>query len=513
MSLLLTNVRLRRAPGETRGRGGKAGGLVDILMTSGVIAQIAPAGTIDRGDHPVCDGEGRVVIPGLWDEHVHFSLWAQHRRRTNLSGVTSAAEAARVMGEAIEHSRAQGTLDSVVVGAGYRDGLWPDTKTTALLDKATGDVPTVLLSVDVHSCWANTAALRTFGVQGHDVEGVLQEGECFALTAAIAQVDDAILDHWVLEAAQAAASRGVVGIVDLEMRYNPDDWKRRVAQHEGPYPLKVDVGVYRDFLDRAVSEGLRSGAALAPGITMGPFKIITDGSLNTRTAHVCEPYLGVEGEEFGAMNFAVEDIEAVLLKAHQAGFALAVHAIGDQANRIIVDLMEKHSLPARIEHAQLLRREEFPRFASLGIVASVQPEQAVDDRDVTDVYWADRVDRAFALRTLVDHGVTLVMGSDAPVAPLDPWVTLAAAVTRTRDGREPWQPQEVLSFDQALGFSTRSTLELGQPADCVVLDADPDWLVGAFAQDPAKSSDALREMPVALTIAGGVVTYTGLPEG
>jgi len=498
MAFLLTNARLRDQ------------GDVEILIEGGVITQIANAGSIPPGDHHVLDLDHRVVIPGLWDEHVHFSLWAQHRRRINLSHVTSAAEAARVMGEAIAAARAAGELDSVMVGGGYRDGLWPDLKTTALLDEHTGDVPTVLISVDVHSLWANSAALKKFGVTGHDHDGVLVEQECFSLTGAISEVDDQVLDQWVFDAATAAAARGVVGIVDLEMRYNPEDWRRRVSGKGGSYPLKVEAGIYREFLDQAIAEGLKSGMDIAPGVIMGPFKIITDGSLNTRTAHVCEPYLGIAGEEYGAMNFPRADIEQVLLKADKAGFSLAVHAIGDEANRIIVDLLEQNSLSGRIEHAQLLRREEFERFGRLGIVASVQPEQAVDDRDVTDRYWADRVDRAFALRTLVENGVRLVMGSDAPVAPLDPFVTIAAAVTRTRDGRESWQPQERLSFDQALGFSVRSSVAVGEPADLVALDADPDWLLQALAGSPAQQSDALRTMPIALTMTAGVITHQAM---
>lgn len=497
--MLLTHARIR---------GKDSAHLVDIRVDGGIISAIGPSGSIPHEGHEVIDCDQRIVVPGLWDEHVHFSLWAQHRRRTSLHGVTSAAEAARVMGQAIQEAGSAGTLDEVMVGAGYRDGLWTDEKTTALLDAETGDIPTVLLSVDVHSCWANTAALQKFGVVGHDVDGVLQEEECFRFTGAISQVSDEQLDQWALDAAHAAVARGVVGIVDLEMRYNSDDWSRRVKNHPGPYPLKVDAGVYPQFLDRAIAEGLHTGMELAEGITMGPFKIITDGSLNTRTAHVCEPYLGIEGEEFGAMNFPLEDIEKVLLTAHNAGFALAVHAIGDQANKIILDMMEKNGLSGRIEHAQLLRTEEFPRFAQLGIAASVQPEQAVDDRDVTDVYWADRVERAFALRTLVDHGATLMMGSDAPVAPLDPWITIAAAVTRTRDKREPWQGQESLSFSEALRFSTRSQIEVGQPADIVALDADPDWLVDALQGTPWQLSDALRAMPVALTVKAGNVVFT-----
>lgn len=499
--MLLTNARIR---------GDHSTEPVDIEIEAGVIAAIGPAGSLPREGHEVIDLDERVVVPGLWDEHVHFSLWAQHRRRTNLHGVQSAAEAANVMGQAVADATKAGLLDEVVVGAGYRDGLWPDQKTTALLDAATGDVPTVLLSVDVHSCWANTAALQKFGVTGHGVDGVLQEEECFRLTGALSEVSDEQLDQWALDAAHAAVARGVVGIVDLEMRYNADDWRRRVKNHPGLYPIRVDAGVYPQHLDRAIAEGLSSGMQLAPGITMGPFKIITDGSLNTRTAHVCEPYLAIDTEEYGAMNFPLEEIEQVLTTAHAAGFTLAVHAIGDRANAIIIDMMERNHWTGRIEHAQLLRAEEFPRFAQLGIAASVQPEQAVDDRDVTDLYWADRVERAFALRTLLDNKATLVMGSDAPVAPLDPWITIAAAVTRTRDGREPWQPQERLTLDEALSASTRSDIRVGEPADIVALDADPDWLVQALAHSPWQQSDALRAMPVALTMCAGTIVHSTL---
>ena len=499
--MLLTNARLR-PPRDS--------GLWDIAITDGVITDIQRAGKIHPGDREVIDLDSRVVMPGLWDEHVHFSLWAEHRRRVQLQSAASAAEAAALMGDALQRQKAEGTLDRVLVGGGYRDGLWPDEKTTALLDTYTGDHPVVMLSVDVHSLWANTAALRAFGVTGHDRDGVLRENECFALTGKIAQVDDEVMDQWALDAARAAAARGVVGVVDLEMRYNPADWIRRVAQEKGAYPIRVDAGVYREHLDRAIADGHRSGDPIAPGVRMGPFKIITDGSLNTRTAHVCEPYLGVAGEEYGAMNFPLDDIEAVLTKAQNAGFTLAVHAIGDEANRIIIDMFEKHSLRGRIEHAQLVREADFERFAELGIVASVQPEQAVDDRDVTDVYWADRVERAFALGTLLSHGATLVMGSDAPVAPLDPWVTIAAAVTRTRDGREPWQERERISLEEAISSSVRNAIDVGQPADVIALDADPDWLARALAKEPARLSDALREMPVALTLVAGKTTFDAL---
>jgi len=482
-------------------------GAVDIVVEDGVITGIFPAGTATPADHRVIDLDGRIVIPGLWDEHVHFSFWSQHRKRVSLASATSAAQAVAMMAQAVADNLASPEPDPVVIGGEYRDGLWKDSKSLVLLDEATGDNPVALASVDVHSGWLNSAALSLLQVTDHDEQGVIRERPWFQLTQRLSANSETTLDGWVLEAAHEAASRGVVGIVDFEMGYSLPDWVRRQASNEGPYPLQVEAAVYPDDLERALEEGMISGVKLGEAITVGPFKIITDGSLNTRTAHCVEPYLAVEGEEYGAMNFPPEDIEALLTKAHAAGFWLAVHAIGDEANRIILDIIERHHLTGRIEHAQLVREADFPRFASLGIIASVQPEHAIDDRDVTDVYWADRADRAFALRTLVDSGATLALGSDAPVSPLDPWIEIAAAVTRTRDGRAPWHLAGGLSFDEALDSSARTTLEVGQPANIVALEADPRWLLEALGSDMPKASNALRGMGIALTVSRGVVTH------
>jgi predicted amidohydrolase YtcJ len=495
--MIITHAKIYGGPDRT---------LMDIALESDAIVAVGPTGSLDTTGHEVIDADSRVVMPGLWDEHVHCGLWAQRRRWVDLSPASSAAEAAAIIGEAVRE-RAHTAGGAVLIGAGYRHGLWTDQKSTALLDSVTGDVPVLLLSVDVHSCWVNTATLRAFTVTGHDVDGSLSEQECFDLTVAVGSVDDNTLDSWTLEAAHAAAARGVVGIVDLDMAYNSVVWSRRAAGVEGRYPLRVEAGVYPEHLERAIAEGLHTGYELAPGISMGPFKIITDGSLNTRTAHCVEPYLGVEGDVRGAMNFDVAEIERLLVRAHQSGFSLAVHAIGDEANRLILEVMAANGLGGRIEHAQLVRDDDFARFAELGVIASVQPEHAVDDRDVTDVYWADRADRAFALRRLVDSGAQLILGSDAPVAPLDPWVSIAAAITRTRDGREPWHPEQSLTLDEAISFSVRNTVAPGQAADLVILDADPRWLVDACGSHAAAASDAVRNMPVWMTISQGVVTH------
>jgi predicted amidohydrolase YtcJ len=191
-----------------------------------------------------------------------------------------------------------------------------------------------------------------------------------------------------------------------------------------------------------------------------------------------------------------------MAKGWAAGFLPAIHAIGDRSNAAALDAFEHVGCPGRIEHAQLLRREDVTRMAALGIVASVQPEHALDDRDVADHHWAGRTDRAFPLRSLLDAGVTLALGSDAPVAPLDPWLTIGAAVARTKDGRAPWHPEQGISVQEALRASARcrATVEPGQVADLQLVEKDP----------LATPGEELRTMPVALTLLAGRVTHSAL---
>ncbi len=476
------------------------GRLVDIAVDGGRIASVVPAGT-DRSGETLALG-GRVVIPGLWDEHVHLGQWASGRQRIDVSTATSAAEAA----DRIRAAVAGTTELPLVVGYGFRDGLWPDAPTAELLDDAAGSVPTVLISADIHAVWLNSAALRRFDHSDHPT-GLLREDPAFAVTRALGAVGDDVLDGWVLEAAAAAASRGVVGVVDLEMDWNAGAWRRR--RHAGFDSLRVEFGVYRQHLDRAIDERMRSGDALDELVTVGPFKILTDGSLNTRTAYCYDPYPGVDGPDaHGLLTVPPEELLPLLVKATNAGFAPAVHAIGDRANALALDALaqagplDRFGVHARMEHAQLLAVEDLPRFAELGLVASVQPDHAMDDRDVAEHHWAGRTDRAFALRSLLDAGARLTFGSDAPVSPLDPWNTMAAAVGRSRDGREPWHPEQRVTVDEALAASTRTTIAPGQPADLVVLDGDP-W---------AASVEELRRMPVAATMLAGRFTYKALAD-
>ena len=467
---------------------------IDLIVDDGLITAILPAG-IDAVGATDLDLDGRFIMPGLWDEHVHLTQWAQHRRRIDLSGAESAAEAAALVRSSLNQGEAR---DVVVVGVGFRDGLWPDAPTVALLDAIALDRPIVLISGDVHCVWLNSAALVRFGVDAalaDDCDGVLREEAAFAITAQLDSAGDHELDQWVDEAARDAATRGVVGVVDLEMRWNHDDWQRRVEA--GFDALRIEFGVYPQHLDRAIELGLRSGHHLSGTVSVGPVKVITDGSLNTRTAYCCDPYPDAPAGSYGRLNVPPCELHPLLARASEAGFELAVHAIGDAANRLALDVFAKLGRGGRIEHAQLVHESDFARFAALGVTASVQPEHALDDRDVAERYWPGRTKRAFALRSFLDAGAHLVLGSDAPVAPLDPWVAIAAATTRTRDDRPAFHPEQSISVVEALAASTRTTVAAGAPADLIALDLDP----------LTATSSALRTMPVAATLVGGRVTH------
>ena len=484
-------------------------GLFDLHLDDGVIKTIAPAGdsAAPVGAHRV-ELDGRWVVPGLHDRHVHFSQWAMVSRRLDVAAAGSAAEVAALVGASVAAGASE------VVGFGYRDSLWPDPASRAVLDTVSGDVPVVLVSADLHACWLNTAALRRHGVEHlTDASGLLREDDCFRLVREIDDVADELLDDWVAEAAARAAARGVVGITDYEMRWNRDDWARRAAG--GFDALRVSFGIYTQHLERAIAEGLRTGDEVpATGglVTVGGYKVITDGSLNTRTAWCFDPYPGLDADDhpFGLATVPYDELLPLMTRAAEAGITPAVHAIGDRANARVLDAFEQLAARAQgmpgtglrgsIEHAQLLRRSDVARFADLGVVASVQPEHAMDDRDVADHYWAGRTDRAFMLAELAAAGVELALGSDAPVAPLDPWIAISAAVGRSRDGREPWHPEQAIEARAALAASTggRGVLPTaGGTADLAVVDSDP----------LATSADGLRSMPVAATLLGGRFTH------
>ena len=464
---------------------GAAGDPVDITITDGVISAITPnsgGGGLD----------GRWVSPGLWDNHVHFSQWALIQQRLDVSSSTSAAEAAALVGTALAHVSEPAVP---FVAYGFRDGLWPDLPTAAVLDAVEPVHPVVLVSGDLHAVWLNTPALALYGHTGHPT-GLLREDAAFEVTRRIDTVAPELLDTWTDAAAREAATNGVVGIIDLEMDWNLDTWVRRIEG--GTDSLRVEFGIYTQHLERAIGLGLRTGQRINDLLTVGQYKVLTDGSLNTRTAYCFDEYPGTH--ERGMLTMPTAELMPHLRAAVAAGITPTVHAIGDHAVSLALDAFEALGSGGRMEHAQLVAQKDFARFAELGVVASVQPDHAMDDRDVADRYWAGRTDRTFAFRSLLDAGAQLALGSDAPVSPLDPWVTAAAAVGRTRGERSPWHPEQRISAAEALAASARTTVEVGQVADLIVTEVDP----------VLATAEGLADMAVVATLLGGRYTFSEL---
>jgi len=461
---------------------------VDVLVRSGVVAAVGPR-LPDAGVREV-DADGRWLLPGLWDAHVHLGQWALASRRLDLSGARSPEDALAVVADAVRVS----VGGAPVVGMGQRAGTWSRGVTVAELDAVSGDVPVVLVNGDFHHGWLNTAALDALGLARRDE--VVSEREWFeAYPRLTALVGAPTADDYRRVMTQAAA-RGVVGVVDFEFGAPWTDWAER--WQDGCDVLRVRWSPYADTLGAALAAGLRTGSEIASGLSVGSLKIISDGSLGTRTAWCCEPYADTGGH--GAPNQSVEELRELLARGHAARFTVATHAIGDRALTEALAAYSSTGAAGSIEHAQLVTRDAVGELARLGLTASVQPAHLLADRETSERVWPGRGERSFALRWLRDAGVRIALGSDAPVAPLDPWLAVSAAVHRSDPGEEPWHPEQSLTVAEALEASVDGRrVRVGEPGDLVLLDADP------LAATPA----SLRGLAASVTVVGGRVDWEG----
>lgn len=464
---------------------GAAGGpdsLVDVRLAGGRIVAVQPAqGPLARvrlARKGVLEADGAWLMPGLWDAHVHPRDWAAARHRLDLAGCVDRGEVlARVGREvAARTGGAVGTAaDSELIGVGVWHAGWPEPPEVAALDAVTGAMPTVLISGDLHSAWFNTAALGRYTL-AQPADGLVAEAAWFAVMTQVGTADEATRDRWVIEAGQAAAALGVVGLTDLDPGDSHAAWRRRVAA--GFDTHRVRASVWPDRLNAAISAGLKTGDAVpgaGPLLRMGPLKVISDGSLNTRTAWCHEPYS--DGHQ-GGPNLTEAELTDLMGLATAAGIECAIHAIGDRANTVALTVFERTGARGRIEHAQLLTDTDVTRMARLGVRASIQPSHTVTDREVVDLLWARQAPRAYRFADLHRAGVRLELGSDAPVSPLDPWQAIRDAVHRTRDDRPAWYPQQRLDLATALRASWGPVAEVrpGGPADLVLLDRHPNAL-------------------------------------
>jgi predicted amidohydrolase YtcJ len=476
------------------------------------------------------DLQGRTVTPGLIDAHLHFLSYGLSLREIDLIGAPSLAAAqARVAARAAETPAGHW-----LTGRGWDQVFWegqrfPDRRD---LDAVSPDHPAFLRRKCGHAGWANSAALALAGIDratpdpdGGAIErdpitgeptGILLERAIDLVANLQRQPTAGEAIDAVRRAMRHAHALGITGVHNMEAA--PALHAFQALRRNGELKLRVLQQIPEVDLDAAIAVGIESGFG-DEWIRLGALKIFSDGSLGARSALMVEPYAG-EPANYGIAVESAEQLKLQVEKAARAGLAVHIHAIGDQANRNVLDAIEATRragiglhLRHRIEHAQVLQPSDLPRFAELGVIASMQPIHCTQDIVLADAHWGPRSRLAYAWSSLLSSGARLAFGSDAPVETPDVMQGIYAAVTRRRaDGypsREGWYPEECVSAAEALYAYTvgaayaggeedlKGSLTPGKLADLAVLSAD------ILAVDPAQ---ILSTRAVA-TMVGGEFVY------
>lgn len=460
---------------------------------------------------------GTVVTPGFVDGHTHFALWALGRRRAQLVG-------ARTRAEAVRRVAATAPEQGWVRGQGWDANSWSESPDRHALD-AVHRGPVYLESLDVHAAWLNSAGLAAAGI-GRDTPdpfggrivrdamgeptGLLLERAVELASRVLPSLPGDLLERALLEAQAEAHRFGVTGIHDVE----DETVRAAFARLDTAGALRLRVLFHAPVvaLQELVRRGERSGAG-SDWLRLGGIKMFLDGSLGSRTAWMLEPY---EGTRDRGMPITEESAarEAVRLAAAH-GLATTVHAIGDAAVRRALDLLSslpRAALPHRIEHLQCVHPSDLARAAAAGIVASMQPAHLLTDIPLVDRHWGARGAGAYPFRSLLRLGTELVFGSDVPVASIDPREGVFAALERAAADGSPqggWRPEEKLGLDEVVAAYTaaaaraggvagrRGALAPGMDADLVAWEVDPAALHG--------DGYAFRAGRAALTVIGGEV--------
>jgi predicted amidohydrolase YtcJ len=481
--------------------------------------------------------KGRRVVPGFYDSHLHLLGGGLQLSRVDLKDAKDEAE----FGRRLREFDAKTPRDRWLLG-----GNWDHDRTfagklptAALVDKYVKDRPVFIQRYDGHMALANTAALKLAGVSastkdpaggvvyrladGKTPSGVLKDNAMALVDRHIPEPDDAEIREAVRAALRAMAEAGLTSVQDMEGS-SPVTRRKlfRVLQRldrAGELTCRIDVRWPLGLQKELTAPGIEANFG-GDILRVGGVKGFMDGSLGSSTAKMFAPYVG-EPSNTGVYVTQPARMRALVRSADAAGLSVAVHAIGDRANAVLLDIfadVEKANGPRdrrfRVEHAQHLRPIDYPRFKQLGVVASMQPYHAIDDgRWAEGRIGGERCKSSYAFRSLLDAGAVLAFGSDWPVAPLDVLAGIDAAVNRRPlDGRHPggWFPAQRITVGEAVtaytrgsayaGFQEREkgTLAAGKLADVAVLSRD------IFA--PAER-DNIGAAKVDITIVGGRVVF------
>jgi len=503
----------------------------DIIVAVGDSATIAPL----VGRHTEVLTTSGMVVPGLMDDHTHFMSGGFQLASVNLRDAGTPAEFARRIG-AFARTLQPGEW---ILGGDWDHELWPGgvLPQRDWIDSLTPDNPVFVTRLDGHMALSNSLALDLAGIDDNTADtdggvliryrgstrptGLLKDNAMDPVWVVIPSASPSQRDSALARAMRHAAQLGVTTVAEMN-----GGWGNRAAVERARADGRLTVRValfhalsdWSDWADTITRYGTGDDWIRLQGV-----KGFVDGSLGSTTAAFDDPY-DDEPETAGTLVTAEDRLRSLLGSADSAGLQLAIHAIGDRANALLLDIFDslqsergERDRRWRIEHAQHLRPPDFDRFARLGVIAAVQPYHAIDDgRWAEKRIGPERIRTTYAFRSFLDAGVVLAFGSDWTVAPLNPMLGIYAAVTRqTIDGANPggWVPQEKVSVDEALHAYTAASayglfmeervgrLTPGYAADLVLLDA---YLMEVAPEE-------LDRVSVEATLVGGRIVYLAGP--
>ncbi len=476
-----------------------------VFDDAGKVRAIGDSGLLSGSpDEDRIDGGGLTLLPGLIDAHAHMYSFGLLQTRVDLAGAASVDEAvARIRDYATGHPHSEWIL-----GRGWNQVLWPvkEFPTARQIDDVVADRPVWLNRIDGHAGWANTAAMRVAGIDNDTPDPVggkiIRDDNGQATGIFVDKAMDLVARHLpaadrddyrtaLLSAVDTIAAEGITGVHDAGIDLvNAEAYLSMADNDELAIRIYAMISDAGDVLD-AIGEPIRAYGN--DHLEIASVKIYSDGALGSRGAAMIEPYSD-DAENRGLPFWTQDELDGFVEKANGLGFQVGIHAIGDRGNQMALDAFEKTQrgkpspLRNRVEHAQIIQLEDIPRFAELGVIASMQPTHATSDMNMAeDRIGPERIRGGYAWRRLLASGAVIASGSDFPVELSNPFHGLYAAVTRQdRDGQPEsgWYSDQALTRAEALHSFTLAaayaanqedrlgSLEPGKWADFILVDRD-----------------------------------------